>query len=324
MKKFYWLLLAALLVATGASPAEAVEYPNSGDALQFSAATDAIIVPSSSQLPVEVSYAGDLSDSWTSNSSEFSASMPDASLTATQESKGSAQFKIRILNSEAPSEYPFLFTQNGEILQPQLNRFGAVDLLDQEGNYVAFVLTPWAKSNDGQTVPTEFKVEGRTLIQVVSFKSLTSITYPIEADPYLGIDLISSVYANLNTSGTAYNLKIAVTPWAGVLYVMYPTAFANFSWPYVLSGGTYGVYLMQTYGWPEVLSKLEARYSSQFRGYVFSKPTFKNQYDCHALGAPLIFASTIAGFDGSPTWDLEGHRYSTSDLGVWVSSRCNW
>lgn len=324
MRKFFWLLLVALLVTTGATPAVAVETQSSGDSLQLSKASDAIIVPSSSQFPVTVSYLGDLSDSWTSNSGEFSASTSDASLTATQKSKGSAQFKIRILSPEAPSEYPFLFTQNDDVLQPHVNRFGAVDLLDQNGNYVAFVLTPWAKSNDGQNVPTNFKVEGRTLIQVVSFKSLPGIAFPIEADPYLGIDLISSVYANLNNSGTAYNLKIAVTPWAGGLYVMYPTAFANFTWQYALSGGAYAVYLMQTYGWPEVLTKLESRYSAQFRGYVFSRSTYKNQYDCHALGAPLIFAATVAGFDGSPTWDLEGHRYSTSDLGVWVSNRCNW
>ena len=323
MKKIIGIVATFLFFVLGATPAVAADAASPTEALQVSANSDGVIVPSTSQLPVEVEYSGELLGLWQAASGTINASASQAELTVRQDAIGSAQFKISILNSAAPIEYPFLFKQGGATLQPKLNRFGAIDLVNADGDYVAFILLPWAKSANGSEVFTEFKVDGQTLIQVVKHREL-GVSYPVEADPYLGIDLISSVSATLNNSGTAYNLKIGVTSWAGSLYVLYPAAFSAFTRDYALTGGAYAVYLMQTYGWAEVLAKLEARYTAQFRGYVYARATFKNQFDCHALGAPLIFAATVAGFDGSPTWDLEGHRLATTDLVKWVSYRCNW
>ena len=48
--------------------------------------------------------------------------------------------------------------------------------------------------------------------------------------------------------------------------------------------------------------------------YVRSWAAIEDQFLCHAAGHALAGTS----------WDLEGHRYPTNNVGTWVDTRCNW
>lgn len=323
LKKLIIILIAVSTILSISSPASAVEANSQPGGLAISEDNLGVIVDSNYSKPIKISVADAATSNWEHDENGPQATAPSVVFQVEQFSPGSAQVNVQILDKSAQEKFRFSFRQDEKLLKPKLNDFGAIDLLDLDGNFVAFILTPWAKDATGQSVATHFEVDGSVLVQVVDHLS-SRYEYPIAADPYLGIDLISSVSAKLDSAGSFYDLKIDVTPWTGSLYLMYPTLFSAFNRTYALTGGAYAVYLVQNYGWNEVLSKLEVKYSSQFRGYIYSRPTYKNQFDCHALGAPVVFASTIAGFDGSPTWDLEGRRGSTTDLTTWVAKMCNW
>ncbi len=72
----------------------------------------------------------------------------------------------------------------------------------------------------------------------------------------------------------------------------------------------------------EVLTKLQSTFSLQMRTYISERPQYRDQFDCHAFGAPLGFL--LQGVDKSPSWDLEGTRSPNRDVLDWVSSKCNW
>jgi hypothetical protein len=319
---FFSALLASNLFFTSNALAAPVDDLVDVGSLATTGAGGLVLVDGSSlESPIGVEFivGGELL--WAPSQAGFTFTSNDFSVEASQEFAGSAKFVININKSSAPINYEFKFRQENTYLEPRLNEFGAIDLYNSNGDPIAFLLPPWALDATGAKVPTHFEVDGNSVLQKVEFRD-GGFIFPITADPYLGSDLIASVSATLVSSN--YNLKVAVTPYLGSLYFQYPTAYAVFGLPYALAAHTYAVYLVQTYGWPEVLSKLSVKYSAQFRGYVYSKPTFQNQFDCHALGAPIVFLSTVTGFDNSPTWDLEGFRVPTTNYNVWVATQCNW
>lgn len=292
------------------------------DSLSVASFGESVILDGESlDIPIGVEFLDPVAGTWSPSDEGFTYNSQYFAIHATQEYFGSAKFAIEINSPNAPQTFAFRFKQGNGYLMPKLNSYGAIDLFNFENKPVAFVLPPWAYDASSSPVPTHFEVLGDVLTQVVNFKG-GNFAFPITADPYLGSDLISNVTATL-VSGN-YNIKIAVTPYLGNLYFQYPTNYLFFGVLYAAASHTYAVYLVQTFGWDEVLSKLSVKYSTQFRGYVYAKTTFKNQFDCHALGAPVVFLSTVAGFDNSPTWDLEGFRAPSTDYTVWVATHCNW
>jgi hypothetical protein len=232
------------------------------------------------------------------------------SLKIGETSGASVQILINIKSSDAPKKYEFSI-KNAVGMEPISN--GEIfRLFDQEGETVSWLSKPWAIDAMGVSVPTRFEFRNGTLIQFVDFDA-SQHAFPVLADPYLWIDLISTVEVK---SFTNYKkLIVAVTPWLGGLYVTaYPSVV-----PY---GG--GVIIAQTAGWAEVMDKVKAKYGSAMRTYIEARPTFKNQWDCHALGAPIIFVGVVFGTDSSPTWDLEGNRSPNANVGTWISTKCNW
>lgn len=72
---------------------------------------------------------------------------------------------------------------------------GVVEVLDASGAMTAGVAPAWAKDASGADVPTHYEVSGSTLTQVVDHSS-PGIAYPVVADPFLGINLLSGVWKN--------------------------------------------------------------------------------------------------------------------------------
>ncbi|UXM92853.1 DUF2599 domain-containing protein [Paenarthrobacter sp. JL.01a] len=120
---------------------------------------------------------------------------------------GSVQIMTVINNSEAPSAYTYrIGLPPGSSLASESD--GSVSVLAPDGSRIGAFAPAWAKDAHGADVSTHYEVTGTTLVQVVDHSS-ANIAYPVTADPYLGIDLISSAY------------------WSGRTFVVTPTWWAR-------------------------------------------------------------------------------------------------
>lgn len=222
------------------------------------------------------------------------------------------QLLIDIQGPSAPAHYDFQVPGATELRFIGSGDKGVYQLLDQNGDHLTWLGAPWAQDALGRSVETSFSLKDGVLVQHVDLSG-EGIEYPVMADPYLWIDLISSVTVTPDSYYGGKNIKVAVTPWLGAQY-----AISGGVWSF----GT-GAEIAQQYGWPEVLEKIQAKYGVSMRAYVTDRPTYRSQWHCHALGAPLIFAHGLLG-DPNASWDLEGYRYTTYDVNVWVAHNCNW
>lgn len=145
-------------------------------------------------------------------------------------------------------------------------------------------------------VATHYSVDGLTLTQIVEASSDT--VYPVVADPWLGVDLISSFKWWTHSGKPA--ISVSVTPMMAAVN----TAVAGNA------------------GWTEIRAKVKAKSAS--KSTEMNKATYKQQWYCHAAGKTLIGVGGWLGIDKKPTWDLEGSRGTVSDPVKLVSSRCNW
>ena len=195
---------------------------------------------------------------------------------------GSLQVTTVIEAATAPIEYVYKFSAQDN-LQVELLDGGLVVLRDATGEPAGYVAPPWARDSDGQAVDTYYEVRGTELVQIVEH-NVEGIAYPVVADPYLGQSLFRSAggTTNISLSKSSFGHAIHVAP------------------------GGQAIFLRE--GWAEAVSR---------KNVLRTKATYKNQYDCHAIGGLFNFAG--------PTWDLEGYRTARSDwaAGV-VQHRCNW
>lgn len=136
---------------------------------------------------------------------------------------GSLQITTVIDDASAPSRYsyPLGLSAGGSA---SLQRDGGVLLLDSQGEYLASVAPAWAKDADGKDVPTHYELDGITLTQVVDHG--VGVNYPVVADPWLGMELIS------------------YTSWSGNTLRVYPTDY-----------GRWGASVARSAAWDEVKAK---------------------------------------------------------------------
>lgn len=233
-------------------------------------------------------------------------------VTAEKINPAALQLVITLDSSSAATEYTFKFADVAEIVSVSQGDTVVHQLVNSSGSTLGWLSSPWAFDAIGNQVKTYYKFSGGKVVQVID-TSDDEIVYPVTADPFLFIDLISDV--NIWYQGITRNLKIAVSPWMGVQYI----GIIAPPWGY-----TAAVEVAQSFGWQEVLVKIQTKYGITARNFITSKSTYKNQWDCHALGAPAIFGATLIGEDKSPTWDLEGYRSSTTNLATWINTGCNW
>lgn len=226
----------------------------------------------------------------------------------------SIQLLLTLTSKNSQKEFRFSIPGSCILQQITLGATSIYRVANCENETLVWLGAPWAKDANGEDVPTSFAFSGGVLTQVVDSSS-GDFAYPIVADPYLGLNLVSNVIYTYPGNHPEPNLSVAVTPWLGSVYG------ASVASPWTAG---LGYQVAVDYGWPEVKSQLGAKYGTYALNYVNSHATYNDQYRCHALGAPLIFVSTVAGFDTHPTWDFEGYRAANNNLATWISTRCNW
>ncbi|NQX12280.1 hypothetical protein HQQ80_11635 [Microbacteriaceae bacterium VKM Ac-2855] len=200
---------------------------------------------------------------------------------------GSVQMATILADESAPTHYRYVLdVPEGGALVPTDD--GGVMVVDREGAFVAGVAPAWAQDATGVAVPTHYEVDGVDLVQVVDH-SATSISYPVTADPWLGINL--------------FDRMSTTTDQGQPRYMLYRSAWgaANSASP----GTSQSIFLNA--GWAEASSRWPA---------LRSKESLHQQYDCHAIYALL---------KPGESWNLEKFRSNNSGWGASATSHwCNW
>ena len=99
---------------------------------------------------------------------------------------GAVRALVVVDGADAPTEFrfPVSVPDGGGIA---LNPDGSADVWNEIGLTVAVVEIPWATDAAGAAVPTHFRLEGTSLIQVVEHRANGTV-YPVVADPALQFD----------------------------------------------------------------------------------------------------------------------------------------
>lgn len=212
---------------------------------------------------------------------------------------GSLQVVTVIRSPEAPREfsYEFEFPEGTHVIPA-----GDSLLFVNEGRMIAGLAPAWARDAAGRDVPTHYSVDGSTVTQVVDHN--VSFDYPVTADPWLGINLFSTITVDTYRSQPRVNLKLS--PWGWAVYSGHIAIVPPIALPATIAAGQY---VLNTAGWDEARSR-----SATVRN-ALDKPSQRQQFECHALGA--LFAGD---------WNLEKVRPNRTahwSNGVAVH-RCNW
>lgn len=222
--------------------------------------------------------------------------LDNTSLVVVVKDDSSVQMTSIIESADSPTTFSYdVDLPEGAVLTPQED--GSVIATNADGTMAIGVAPAWAYDAEGRPVPTRYVVEGATLTQVVDHAG-AEFTYPVVADPYWGQALFRSV-----TTRQAANTISAVT-------TDFARKLQKGTGPGIPAGNVVaGQNVLRNEGWAELKSKT---------WIINSKATWKQQYDCHVLGA-------FTPNTGGPSWDLEGNR-SNNDfwlVNVW-NHKCNW
>lgn len=208
-----------------------------------------------------------------------------SSIVPVQFDDGSVAIHSVLNDAGAPTTYRYTFVLNEGTKLVLSEESGGVIALNTEGGADFFVAPPWATDANGTSVPTRYSVDGDALIQHIDVDPTT--VFPVVADPWAGIDLVSSFTWSGNSPST-YRLNVNPTPWARGFT-------GNLAW-YQAVGEA---------GWSELYNKVPSQQRSRMT------ESGKGQYICH-MG--------FAGHDAQ--WNLEMWKATKSAAG-WVSSQCN-
>ncbi|MGP9684028.1 hypothetical protein [Brachybacterium sp. AOP3-A1-3] len=213
--------------------------------------------------------------------------------------EGDVQINTIIPDADAPQRYAYdLSIPDYASVEEQ---GGAHLFLDADGNMIAGLAPAWAVDATGQSIPTHFEIEGKTVTQVVEFTEGTQ--FPVVADPFLGKNLFKSIGTKYGKYYGVYTnvvtLNLSTWGWA-----VYTGAGAG------VGGLAAGQAILNINGWNEALAK-----GGKVKTQLLSKKSMRQQFSCHALGA------IAAG-----TWELETFRVNRTSHWTYASGihRCNW
>jgi hypothetical protein len=212
---------------------------------------------------------------------------------------GSLQLTTMLNAVAAPEKFEYKFTlPQGSKILPM-----GQGLAFMNGNrFIGGLAEPWAKDAEGRDVPTRYEVSGNIVNQIIEHRA-SKFAYPIVADPWLGLNIFSSVtigdkpqgglpVVNLNLSTWGWSVYFGLSQGGGVL------------------GFAAGQAILVTAGWDEAWGKGGAIQQA------LNKPSQREQFECHALGA--LTASD---------WNLEKFRLNRLN-GNWRTGvlvhHCNW
>lgn len=157
-------------------------------------------------LPREVSLAA--AEQATDGTLVFAATDGGTAATAQVVEDGSVRLTTVIPDATAPHRYTYDLALPADSTVT-IEENGSASFVSAEGEWLGGAAVPWAKDARGVDVPTHFVAEGDALVQVVDLTGVTA--FPVVADPYLGIALISSVKRINRSEGVT--ISVVPTAW---------------------------------------------------------------------------------------------------------------
>lgn len=312
-RKTSWLIIAAILLTAGASPANA----DAGTDLLISALrTESIVaespradidieLPTSSASPIRVeSYQGTLNIELPIEGSVPSNQGNDG-VTTYRENNGAsyavvsktdgAQIVSQVTSKTEPENFKFSLT--GDFSSGAVQANGAVFLFKDDGTLLGGFFPPWARDAQGVSIPTHYELVGKELVQTVSHRSMARVSYPITFDPSYSSGVLSkSDDHRYPGDGGGYQISAWLSAWGRLVYTVDSRFLTAEVW------GLFRKYHWQTSGTLWVTS-------------------LQQQWDCHIMGGWLEWDS----------WDLETKRPSNPNWSsrIWnnlltPSAVCNW
>jgi hypothetical protein len=125
-------------------------------------------------------------------------------------SDGSLQIATTIVSERAPTTYEYdLALDSGSTVRSLES--GGIEILSAEGKFVGGLAAPWARDAAGKEIPTAYEVRGNSIVQLVDHGAGKDITYPVVADPWLGIDLYNQPWVQFVSQG--YKINVVPTSW---------------------------------------------------------------------------------------------------------------
>ncbi len=206
-----------------------------------------------------------------------------ASSTVVQTFTNGVRLSTTLASQDAGTSFTYpLVLQKGSRIEIQAN--GGVLIVGPGGAFMGGLLAPWARDNNGVSVPTHYEVQGDSIVQVIDGNP-AALAYPVVADPYFFIDLIDHYTWALTYSYWGYTDQVYPTPWA------------------IAMSGNWSV---AEYGWEELVHKDPAHQNRLNDG-------MHQQYDCHQMLAAGLFKGS---------YNLDWYRY-TVGLAQTILDRCN-
>lgn len=199
---------------------------------------------------------------------------------------GSVQ-TLAVLNStSAPEVLRFELSLPAGASIQQLET-GELMIQSNTGEFLGGIAPAWAKDAQGVAVDTWFEVKGSTLFQIVKHKA-GNFSYPIVADPWLGIDLYYQPTISFLPKG--YRINVTPTVWGGT-FTGASTWFAHRD---------------------EVVTKLG---TSAYRWTA----TIQEQFYCHIAGWPASLPQyNMESWSRLVNWSISLALYQCNpDKGTW-------
>ncbi|MGL4340712.1 MAG: DUF2599 domain-containing protein [Rhodoglobus sp.] len=200
---------------------------------------------------------------------------------------GSVQVVTVIASADAPEHYTYdLDLPEGASLVVQED--SSILIAGSSGQYLGGVAPPWARDSAGIELETHYEINGSSISQVISHKA-GGVTYPVVADPWLGVDLYHSPYVTFVSAG--YKVNVTPTGW--------------------------GIANAQSFTWwahrDEVRTKLgEAAWRWT--------PSVEEQFYCHLAGLPLSLPEfNLESWRPNMSWSTQAPYSCNYPEGGWGS-----
>lgn len=269
-------------------------------AVDTTVATAHVVLPADAQGTVEVSRGGrDLTVTLPHPTTGDAAEEAAVGVVEYRNSEGFSSFPIVrddasirlttvVMEPDAPTDYSY--TMGGDVshVMPSSDGYALFD--DGTGLYTGAVVPSWAYDAEGNAVPSHYESRGGVLTHVIEHTG-EDVVYPVVADAHMGEGLINMV--EKTTAEGAPRYKVRPSSWG--------IAVARDFGEGVLDRPLRGSYMMRTEMWDEAVAKGSG-----------DSVSLKQQFDCHAVFAPL-----------KHTWNLEAFRPPNDD---WYEEKsgCNW
>ena len=140
-----------------------------------------LTTPTGAQISVDLPFADTANDGVKTKTGAvvYADAAPDVAVAAQPTADGGMRALVVIDGPQAPTEYRYPMTvPAGATLLPTAD--GGAAVIGADGKLVTYTAQPWALDANKQPVPTQYRIEGTTLVQVIDHQGAT---YPVTADP---------------------------------------------------------------------------------------------------------------------------------------------